>query len=112
MRTRYIQDPQTGELVLAQDYRENRPAAPYVVGDLPDYESPIDGRVVHGRAGRREDLRRSGSRPYEGREAEQKEAARIRRNDEQARDRAIERTAQSVWANLSPEKKRAALRAM
>jgi hypothetical protein len=112
MRTRYIQDPQTGELVLAQDYRANRPAAPYVVGDLPDYESPIDGRVVHGRAGRREDLRRSGSRPYEGRQAEQKEAARIWRNDEQARDRAIERTAQSVWANLSPEKKRAALRAM
>jgi len=112
MRTRYIQHPETGELILAQDYRANRTAAPYVVGDLPDYESPIDGRVVHGRAGRREDLRRSGCRPYEGREAEQKEASRIRRNDEQARDRAIERTAQAVWANLSPEKKRAALRAL
>jgi len=112
MRTRYIQHPETGELILAQDYRANRPTTPYVVGDLPDYESPIDGRVVHGRAGRREDLRRSGCRPYEGREAEQKESSRIRRNDEQARDRAIERTARSVWANLSPEKKRAALRAL
>jgi hypothetical protein len=112
MRTRYIQHPETGELILAQDYRASRPPALYVIGDLPDYESPIDGRVVHGRAGRREDLRRSGCRPYEGREAEQKEASRILRNDEQARDRAIERTAQSVWANLSSEKKRAALRAL
>ena len=42
MRTRYIQHPETGELILAQDYRASRPAAPYVVGDLPDYESPID----------------------------------------------------------------------
>lgn len=33
------------------------PAA--IVPDLPDYRSPIDGRVVSGRAARREDLRRN-----------------------------------------------------
>jgi hypothetical protein len=62
-------------------------------------------------AGRREDLRRSGSRPYEGREAEAKEAARIRANDAQAYDRRLEQTVVAAWNNLSPEKKRAALRA-
>jgi hypothetical protein len=112
MRTRYIQHPETGELILAQDYRAPHRPTHFVLGDLPDYESPIDGRVVNGRAGRREDLRRSGCRPYEGRDAEQKEATRIRRNDEAARDRAITHTAQTVWAHLSPEKKRAALRAL
>ena len=111
MRTRYIQNPETGELILAHEYRAPHRPTHYVMPDLPDYESPIDGRVVHGRAGRREDLRRSGSRPYEGREAEAKEAARIRANDAQAYDRRLEQTVVAAWNNLSPEKKRAALRA-
>jgi hypothetical protein len=112
MRTRYIQHPETGELIPAHEYRATHRPTHYVMPDLPDYESPIDGRVVHGRAGRREDLRRSGSRPYEGREAEAREAARARKNHEAAQERAIERTAQAVWANMSPEKKRAAMRGM
>ena len=112
MRTRYIQHPETGELILAEDYRAPHRPAFYVQPDLPDYESPIDGRVVHGRAGRREDLRRSGSRPYEGREVEAREAARVRKNHEAAQERAIERTAQAVLANMSPEKKRALMRGM
>ena len=33
--------------------------APMVVSDTPEYRSPIDGRLVSGRAQRREDLRRS-----------------------------------------------------
>lgn len=112
MRTRYIQHPETGELILAHEYRAPHSPTHYVMSDLPDYESPIDGRVVHGRAGRREDLRRSGSRPYEGREVEEREAARVRRNHEAAQERAIERTAQAVLASMSPEKKRALVRGM
>lgn len=112
MRTRYIQHPETGELILAEHYRAPHRPTFYVMPDLPDYESPVDGRVVHGRAGRREDLRRSGCRPWEGREAEAKEAARIRANDERAFDRRVEQTAIAAWNNLSPEKKRAALRAL
>lgn len=112
MKTTFIQHPDTGELVLASEYRAPNRATFYVQGDLPDYESPIDGRVVHGRAGRREDLRRSGCRPYEGRDAEAKEAARIRADDARAHDRRLEQTVSAAWANLSPEKKRAALRAL
>lgn len=112
MRTRYIQHPETGELILAHEYRAPHRPTFYVQPDLPDYESPIDGRVVHGRAGRREDLRRSGCRPYEGREAEAKEAARIRADEARGYDRRLEQTVTAAWANLSPEKKRAALRAL
>jgi hypothetical protein len=31
-----------------------------VVSDLPDYASPIDGKIVSGRAARREDLKKNG----------------------------------------------------
>lgn len=33
--------------------------APMVVSDTPDYRSPIDGRLISGRAQRREDLKRN-----------------------------------------------------
>ena len=36
-----------------------------VVGDIEDYESPIDGRPVSGRKQRREDLKRNGCVEYE-----------------------------------------------
>lgn len=35
---------------------------PYIMSDIPEYISPITGRPVDGRAARREDLKRSGSR--------------------------------------------------
>lgn len=33
--------------------------APMVVSDIPEYRSPIDGRMISGRADRREDLKRN-----------------------------------------------------
>lgn len=110
MRQRFIQDPATGQLIPAAQYQAQRERAPFVIGDLPDYESPIDGRIVHGRAGRREDLRRSGSRPYEGREAEMREAARQRAYAEAAQDRKLDAAVRTAWGQLSPEKRAALLR--
>lgn len=52
--------------------------APAVAADLPGYESPATGKWVEGRSARREDLRRSGCRPYESAAEERKEAARQR----------------------------------
>lgn len=37
-------------------------ALPYIRGDLPAYKSPATGRIIEGRAARREDLARSGCR--------------------------------------------------
>lgn len=53
---------------------------PMVRGDLPGYESPIDGRWIEGRRARLEDLKRSGCRPYEPGEKEQNERARVQDN--------------------------------
>lgn len=106
MRTRYIQDRETGELIAASEYHAARKSMHYVMPDLPDYESPIDGRVVHGRAGRREDLRRHGCRPWEGREAEAAEAARQRAYDAQRAEQSLERAARTAYAQLSPKQRR------
>jgi hypothetical protein len=110
MRQRFIQDRETGELIPANQYTQAK--THYVMGDLPDYESPVDGRIVHGRKGRREDLKRTGSRPWEGMDTEKKEAARARAYDEAKADAKLHEAAARSWANLSPEKKRALLRGM
>ena len=106
MRTRYVQI--NGELVLvSSDFQNAKPVAPAVFGDLPDYTSPVDGTVVHGRRGRRHDLARSNCRPYEGREAEAREANRQRAYDEQRQDSRLDAAARTAYAQLSPEKRRA-----
>lgn len=53
---------------------------PMVRGDLPAYESPIDGRLIEGRRARMEDLRRNNCRPYEDGEKEYHERARAQEN--------------------------------
>ncbi len=78
----------------------------FVIPDCPDYTSPIDDRVVHGRRGRRYDLERSGSRPWEGMEQERKEENRRMEYAERESDRALDRAAQQAWAQLHPDMKK------
>lgn len=66
-----------GELVEVQRVRRE-PKFPAIHCDIPEYESPIDGRIISSRKERREDLKRSGCRPYEGFESEHKEAMKFR----------------------------------
>ena len=40
-------------------------AAPMVVRDIPDYRSPVDGKVIGSRSTRREDLKRNGCVEWE-----------------------------------------------
>ncbi len=71
--------------------------APIVIPDTPAYESPITGKLIEGRAARRDDLARHGCRPWEGMEAEMKEAAKARaeadKKLEQYIDVAVEKVA-------------------
>lgn len=77
MRKRYRQI--NGRLVEI-DMNAPRPPrkTPYIMGDIEPYESPIDGAIISSRKERREDLLRSGCRPYEGFESEQREADKFR----------------------------------
>src|SRR5258708_17940766 len=76
---------------------------PMVRGDLPGYESPIDGRWIEGRRARLEDLKRSGCRPYETGEKEYHERARAQEN---ARlDAAIDQSVEREFTALPTRKK-------
>lgn len=63
MKRRFRFSQELGRLVEVTPFDE--PMGLMIVGDLPGYQSPIDGRCVEGRAQRREDLKRNGCRAYE-----------------------------------------------
>ena len=97
-RHRWIYTKEGEAIEVTADY-EPEPAAPMVMGDLPGYLSQ-SGVWVEGRAQRREDLKRSGCRPWEGLEQERKEAARHQQYEAAKEDRALERTAGEVYAQF------------
>ena len=76
-----------------------------IIPDIPSYDSPIDGREINGRKQRAEDLRRSGSREWEGLEQEKKEALR-QRNYSQQRQRAEIRKNVELAIMQMPESER------
>jgi hypothetical protein len=94
-----------GEAVeVTNDYVPD-PVAPMVIGDLPSYQSPVTGLWVDGRAQRREDLKRTGSRPWEGLDQEKKEAARHNAYIEQKQDARLHHHAAETFYQLSPQKR-------
>lgn len=89
-RRTFRYDNETGAMVEITRHYDPTPTAPLVSGDLPDYQSPIDGRLISGRAARREDLKRSGCVEYE---PSMKDAAiRERAKADADLERKVERT--------------------
>ncbi len=82
------------------------PRTPTIFGDLPGYQSEATGLWVEGRRQRREDLKRSGCRPWEGLQQEKQEAARQQRYADERLDAALTRTASEAFYQLPPEKRR------
>lgn len=76
---------------------------PMVRGDLPGYESPIDGRWIEGRRARQEDLRRNSCRPYEPGERQENERRRVA--DEAAFDARVDETVDREFSAMSARKK-------
>jgi len=107
LRRRY--NPETREMEDVALNVPSRSGAPEVWDDLPGYTSPVTGLWVEGRRQRREDLRRTNSRPYEGREQEQKEAAKIAAEKERKLDQLAEKMAHTAWAQ-APERIRKVFR--
>lgn len=87
-------------------------SAPMMRADIApwdSYESPATGKTITSYAQRREDMRASGCRDYEGREQEQRAANNNIKADEARSDAALDATVRTAWASLSPSKKAAAL---
>lgn len=103
-RRRFIQID--GELVeVTPDYTPE-PRGPFVMGEIPDYTSPVDGKVISGRAQRREDMRRNGCRPWEGRDQEVKEAQRQKQYQDQHLEQRLHENVMRSYHELPPEKRR------
>lgn len=80
--------------------------APSMVrGDIPSYTSPIDGKWIDGRRQRQEDLKRAGCRPWEGLDAERKEAAKQEKYIEEKRDAALTKSVSEAFYQLAPSKR-------
>jgi hypothetical protein len=107
MRRRFVYDPTSKELVEVSAARSQ--ALHFIQPDLPGYHSPVTGKWVEGRKARREDLLRTGSRPWEGREAELKEAARANAGKERQLDQLAEKMAHRAW-DMAPERVRKVFR--
>lgn len=107
MRRRWVWDEKSKALVeVSTDYRAPPREAPMIMGDIPEYVSPASGLVVRGRRARREDLKRTRSRPWEGLEQEKREAERQRQYAEERSDRRLEEAAHRALAQLPPERRR------
>jgi hypothetical protein len=109
MRRRYRWDPKSESMVEVPWDSTQQSLSPAVWNDLPGYQSPVSGLWVEGRKARREDLKRTGSRPYEGFEQEKKEAERVQRENDRKLDQLAEKMAHRAWAE-APERIRRVFR--
>jgi len=57
---RYIQHPETLELVPADEYIRERVPGPYIASDIQPYRSVIDGSMITSRSRHRNHLRQHG----------------------------------------------------
>lgn len=105
-RRRYVQID--GELIEVPMHYVPEPQV-VVRGDIPAYESPATGKIVDGRRQRREDLKASGCREWEGMKAERENADRQKAYAEQRLEEHAEMSVRRAWSSMSPSK-RAALR--
>ena len=103
-RRRFIQQP-GGELVEVSPDYVPEPKGPLVFGDLPEYQSPVTGMIVAGRRARREDLKRTRSRPWEGLQQEKKEAARQQEYKQERINASLTRAASEAYYQLPPSKR-------
>lgn len=110
MRRRFRYSPQLGRLVELCGEEIDNPSGPLIVGDLPAYESPIDGRVISGRAARREDLKRSGCREYDPGMREQ--MARNQAADDAKLDADVGRTVEKFFHETTPRNRELLVQAL
>jgi hypothetical protein len=106
MRRKFVWSPERGELVEVPTTFTQEQFAPMVIPDLPGYQSPVTGLWVDGRKQRREDLKRTNSRPFEGLEQERKEADRQKAYAEKRSNQSLEESVRRAYHSLPPEKRR------
>lgn len=83
-----------------------RSAAVYV---MPGYESPASGKWIETPRQRREDMKATGSRPWEGMKDEKAHSESLKKQDESKADAKLDHAVRTAWQHLPDSKKQAAL---
>jgi hypothetical protein len=73
---------------------------------MQSYQSPVTGKWIDTPRQRRNDLKASGSRPWEGRDAETKAAQQREKDFDKMLDKSAEKAAIEAWQSLPSETKR------
>ncbi len=100
-RGRWIQDPQTGELVPAHEFvsRETTNGM-IVVKGFDAYESPVSGEVISNYRQRDRDLKASGCRQYEGKTQELQEASKFKAEQNRLLERKVTNTLEHAYYEI------------
>lgn len=69
------------------------------------FESPATGRMITSYAQRREDMKTSGCRDWDGLESEKRYAADQKRQNDQTMDAKLDHAARTALAQLAPDKR-------
>lgn len=106
INARYYDDVQQGwvDKLMMHAYPQ-RSAAVYV---MPAYQSPVTNKWIDTPSQRRDDLARTGSRPWEGITSEKKEAQNRAAQLDNDQDKLAEKMAVDAWQQL-PEQHKDAL---
>lgn len=70
------------------------------------YVSPVSGKFIETKRARIDDLKRTGSRPYEGREQEEKVAKKYREDEQRKSDDRIGESVKEMFHQLPPRKRK------
>lgn len=107
VNSKYYDDPEQGwKDKLMMHAFPKRTAAIYV---MPGYESPASGKWIETPRQRREDMKATGTREWEGMKAEREESAKAKQAEEARADKALDHAVRTAWQNLPDSKKQQAL---
>lgn len=107
VNSKYYDNPEQGWIdKLMMHAFPRRTAAVYV---MPGYESPASGKWIETPRQRREDMKATGSREWEGMANERQEMHKRKQEDEKKQDAALDHAVRTAWQNLPDTKKKAAL---
>jgi hypothetical protein len=108
-RRRFRYDPVSKEMVEIGVVNDDTMGM-MIVGDLPDYTSPVDGKVVSGRVQRRDDLKRTGCREYDP--GEKGEMLRRQAADDAALEASVGQSVEKWFYNATPRQRERIVQAM
>lgn len=81
------------------------PALSMDIANWDGYVSPATGKFISSKAQRRDDMKASGCREWEGMDSERKQSERAKAYEESAQDKKLDETVRTAYAQLPSEKK-------